>query len=607
MGKVYLGESRSGRRVAIKVVRSELADDPAFRRRFAREVAAARAVSPLFTAAVVDADADAAEPWLATTYIDGPSLASLVAAAGPLEPGAVMILAAGLADGLASIHRAGLVHRDLKPSNVIVTDSGPHIIDFGIALSAESGGATSSLLLGTPSYIAPERIHGREADPASDIFSLGATLVYAATGRPLVNEGPVYAQLMQIATGRFSFDQVPAELRPLITRCVTVRAKVRPSADELTRILADAGVPRPTSGWFTGVVAGPTMTIDLAAPRLLTRRRALIAGGVLGAAAAASAVAAVILEPLPPVAYAMRVFGRSASASSPPTPGTVLWQLRSGAAPIDASPGQVPAGQRILVDAAGIVTALGSDVVATRPDGSADWRTQLSGAPLTLRRWGDGVLVNDARRLWLLDEATGTPRFLATVIDDEERLLGAIGNGAVPEIGEIALAPGRGFLGLGTATVAVDRSGDQPWRMLEPARQGPEVRPPIGGPVTADPDWLLIHLASETGAQVALRSAESGRLAWITDLPPADPANDDPRGGGAPTGGGPPPAGGNNPTGGQGDEPPPASEVDWYRVQGGLTPKWPCSARRATSAPSTCPTAASGGSALRPSRWRRRK
>src|SRR5258705_7088289 len=126
MGRVYLGESRSGRRVAIKVVRPDLAEDPAFRRRFGREVAAVRAVNPLFTAAVVDADPDAAEPWFATTYIDGPSLAARVSMAGPLAPGAVLVLAAGLAEAPASIHRAGLVHRDLKPSNVIVNDSGPH-------------------------------------------------------------------------------------------------------------------------------------------------------------------------------------------------------------------------------------------------------------------------------------------------------------------------------------------------------------------------------------------------------------------------------------------------------------------------------------------------
>ncbi len=572
MGKVYLGVSRSGRRVAIKVVRPELADDPAFRRRFKREVAAVRTVSPLFTAAVVDADPDAPEPWLATTYIDGPSLGARVGTAGPLSHGAVLILAAGLADGLASIHRAGLVHRDLKPSNVIINDQGPHIIDFGIALTADSGGPTSSLLLGTPSYIAPERIHGSEANPASDVFSLGATLVYAAIGRPLVNEGPVYAQLMQIATGRFDLDQVPPDLRPLITRCVSPRAKDRPTAEELCRILGAAGVPAPTPGWFDADATGPVLPLVVvapAAPRRLTRRRALIGGGIM-AAAAASAVAGAILEPVRPAAFAMRLPERSESTvptgpPPPPTPGTIVWQLRSGASSVAPTPGIVPAGDRILVDAARVVTVIGSEVVATRPDGRTDWRTSLPAGLVTLRRWGDGVLVNDARRLWLLDAATGIERFLATVVDDEERYLGSGASGRAIEIGEVALAAERAFLSLGTAIIAVSRSGEKQWRVARPPSPGADVRP-TGGPVAANDTWLLTHVPSDDGAQVALRRAASGGLAWTRQLPPADPgAGTDPPGGGPPPGGDPP---------GGPDEGRPPSDEDWLRNEGRLTPSY---------------------------------
>ncbi|HKD98141.1 MAG TPA: serine/threonine-protein kinase, partial [Micromonosporaceae bacterium] len=150
MGRVYLGTSNTGRRVAIKIIRPDLAEDPIFRARFAREVAAARLVSPLFTAAVVDADTLAAEPWLATTYIDGIGLDRQVLSHGPLRGPAVLDLAAGVAEALTSIHGAGLVHRDLKPSNILLNATGPHIIDFGLALSPEHVRMTTSLVFGTP-------------------------------------------------------------------------------------------------------------------------------------------------------------------------------------------------------------------------------------------------------------------------------------------------------------------------------------------------------------------------------------------------------------------------------------------------------------------------
>ncbi len=252
------------------------------------------------------------------------------------------------------------------------------------------------------------------------------------------------------------------------------RAKDRPTADELAQILSGAGVPAPTPGWFAAGVTGPTVPVHVPPPRLLTRRRLLITGGVIGAAAAASALAAVIVEP----AFRWPTRARAATDCR----ARILWQLRSGAAPVAAPPGQVPAGQRILVDAARVVTALGSDVVATRPDGGADWRTALSAERVTLRRWGDGVLVNDARRLWLLDAATGTQRFLATVVDDEERLLDASGIAAGAEIGDIAVAPDRAFLSLGSATIAVDRPGSVVWRDAAPATPRPR-----GPPAGADP------------------------------------------------------------------------------------------------------------------------
>lgn len=561
MGRVYLGESRSGRRVAIKVVRSELAADPGWRRRFAREVSAVRAVSPLFTAAVVDADTNAPEPWLATTFIDGPSLASRVNQAGPLSPGAVLVLAAGLAEALASIHKSGLVHRDLKPSNVIINDDGPQIIDFGIALTADTP-ATTSMLLGTPSYIAPERIHGSEADPASDIFSLGATLVFAATGRPLVTEGPVYAQLMQITTGRFDLTPVPADLRPLIVRCVSHQAKDRPTADELSRILGAARVPRPTPGWYAasgGVTAFPVVP----GPPRFTRRRLLIAGGVVGVAAVAVGLVEV-LPAAPPTPFALGAEPATPSPTSapvlPPKAGDVVWQLASGAKPVPPSPGTPSAGQYIVIDADHVVSTDGSTVFMVRPDGEPRWRQQLSTGLITIRRWGDGILVNDSRRVWLLDLESGAQAFVVDLVAREEAdVAGDNADNLLVQIGDIAVSDTTAFVNVFTSIVAIDRAGNPVWRRARPGRNGNAPRPPAGGAAAANSDWVLLHNVIGTElVQSALRSAGSGDVVWNIQYPAGNVkviSAPNP-----PAGGGPPPNGGANP---------PVND-DWSRVEGRL-------------------------------------
>lgn len=183
MGRVFLGESRGGRKVAIKVVHPHYAGDPEFRRRFAREVAAPRQVGGFHTAAVVGADPDADPPWMATAYIPGPSLAEAIAQGGPLDEAGVRLLGAALAEGLAAIHDCGLIRRDLKPGNVILADDGPRIIDFGIARSAGATALTGSgAVIGTFRYMSPGQLQGQELTPQSDVFALGAVLAFAATG-----------------------------------------------------------------------------------------------------------------------------------------------------------------------------------------------------------------------------------------------------------------------------------------------------------------------------------------------------------------------------------------------------------------------------------------
>lgn len=240
MGLVYLARSASGRRVAIKTVRTELAEDQLFRVRFTREVEAARAVSGFYTAAVVDADPRAAVPWLATAYVPAPSLEEIVNECGPMPAQAVRWLAAGVAEALQSIHGAGLVHRDLKPSNVLVVEDGPRVIDFGIASGVSNTRLTmTNVAVGTPAYMSPEQARdSRSVTGASDIFSLGSTLTFAATGHaPFHGANPVETVFMLLREGP-DLAGLPDELRPLIESLMQMEPERRPSPADLQSQLA---------------------------------------------------------------------------------------------------------------------------------------------------------------------------------------------------------------------------------------------------------------------------------------------------------------------------------------------------------------------------------
>ncbi|MEV3954676.1 serine/threonine-protein kinase [Streptomyces albogriseolus] len=240
MGLVYLARSASGRRVAIKTVRTELAEDQLFRVRFTREVEAARAVSGFYTAAVVDADPRAAVPWLATAYVPAPSLEEIVNECGPLPAQAVRWLAAGVAEALQSIHGAGLVHRDLKPSNVLVVEDGPRVIGFGIASGVSNTRLTmTNVAVGTPAYMSPEQAKdSRSVTGASDVFSLGSMLVFAATGHPPFHgANPVETVFMLLREGP-DLEGLPDELRPLIEACMQMDPTARPNPADLQAQLA---------------------------------------------------------------------------------------------------------------------------------------------------------------------------------------------------------------------------------------------------------------------------------------------------------------------------------------------------------------------------------
>jgi serine/threonine protein kinase len=266
MGQVYLARSPGGRAVAIKVIRPELAAKRGFRARFGREVAAAREVSGFFTAAVVGADPDAPFPWMATAYVDGPSLADQVEEHGPLSVKAVVSLAAGLAEGLQAIHRTGLVHRDLKPSNVLLAGDGPRIIDFGISWVREVDRLTDDgIVVGSPGFLSPEQAMGREVGPASDVFCLGAVLGYAATGYGPFGDGATQALLYRVVHEPPDLSYVPPALRRLIGGCLAKEPEHRPTTAQLLEQIAelygppgadaDIAAGHPTGTALTGIPA----------------------------------------------------------------------------------------------------------------------------------------------------------------------------------------------------------------------------------------------------------------------------------------------------------------------------------------------------------------
>jgi serine/threonine protein kinase len=267
MGQVFLGMSAGGRPIAVKIIKSELATDPDFRARFRREVAAAQKVSGLFTALVVDADLDCPMPWLATAYVAGPSLTEAVRGHGPLPVRSLLALTAGLAEGLGAIHKAGVVHRDLKPSNVLLAEDGPRVIDFGISGAAEASAAAAAgenVMIGSPGYMSPEQVLGYDIGLASDMFSLGAVLTFAATGHGPFGSGSPGALMYRLVNAPAKLDDVPGELRPLVGRCLAKHPGDRPTAGEL---LAEVGALQPAPGWLAeSIMNSFAQTQSAAAP-----------------------------------------------------------------------------------------------------------------------------------------------------------------------------------------------------------------------------------------------------------------------------------------------------------------------------------------------------
>ncbi|SDK49967.1 serine/threonine-protein kinase [Streptomyces indicus] len=348
MGQVYLARSERGRTVAVKLVRQELAEQEEFRARFRQEVQAARRVGGQWTAPVLDADTEAAIPWVATGYVAGPSLQQVVAVDhGPLPERSVRVLATGLAYALKDIHRAGLIHRDLKPSNVLVTIDGPRVIDFGIARALETvtdGGLTrTGALVGSPGFMAPEQVRGDRITPACDVFCLGSVLAYAATGvLPFGSGGSgVHALMFRIAQEEPDLSELPEGLHDLIAACLHKDPAARPTLDQ---VVEQAGGEDTVSG---GRVLEPWLPAILVAQlgrhavELLDSEDPQGPVGAAGGAAGAGGAGAA-----GPGADGAGAAGAAGAASqdgaapdAPPAPGT------PGEAPLNHLPTVIVGGQ----------------------------------------------------------------------------------------------------------------------------------------------------------------------------------------------------------------------------------------------------------------------
>ncbi|MFD3687866.1 protein kinase [Nocardiopsis sp. NPDC058631] len=279
-GEVFLGEAPDGSRAAVKMLHASWATDPEMRRRFTTEVEQARRVSGFCIAAILDADPDAEEPWIATEFIDGPTLQAAVAHEGPRGGVELQRLAISTATALAAIHAAGVVHRDLKPDNIMLAPDGPRVIDFGIARAVEATSVTASGVVGTIGYMAPEQLEGARLTSAVDVFSWGSVMVYAATGKEAFPGPTQAARIARILGGQPDVGALREPLAGIVRSCLDKDPDRRPDATTLLNRLISApanGGPVPTG--VAGPHGAPAVGGTRAAPDESTRVGWAGAGG----------------------------------------------------------------------------------------------------------------------------------------------------------------------------------------------------------------------------------------------------------------------------------------------------------------------------------------
>ncbi|MFC8538371.1 serine/threonine-protein kinase [Streptomyces sp. NPDC057249] len=497
MGTVFLARTSSGRPVAIKLIHQQFAGDSEFRIRFRQEVAAARRVSGAFTAAVVDAAPEAEQPWMATTYIEGPTLAERIAAEGPLNGPALRSLAIGLAEALRDIHRVGVVHRDLKPSNVVLSPEGPRVIDFGISRAADQQTLTmTGRVIGTPPFMSPEQLQApRGVGPRSDVFSLATLLVYAATGRGPFDADSPYLTAYQVVHEEPSLDAVPEALRAVVEPCLVKEPEGRPSADELLELLRDLPAD-PGGAAVAGRATGRTRDVatqhhlatrDTPAPNAPAPEETAAPGGrglrgrwrpVLAAAVAVAAIGGGV------AVLQAGGFGEESDEGKARTVAAPAGTLPDGFTPWRVT---VPGGREDIPDElrcvarADAVFCGGGGVLAARidvRDGSRAWTAKSPGVPVQgmhlVGATDDTVL---GYRIAAQDDPRGTSDEVVALDADSGRELWSTPSGAQSTA---VTGRTRDAVVLGTDVITVDaadtaleardaRTGDLAWTAPFPA------------------------------------------------------------------------------------------------------------------------------------------
>jgi outer membrane protein assembly factor BamB len=522
MGRVYLASSPGGRAVAVKVIHAHLARDAAFVDRFRREVAAAQAVNGGYAAPVVAAGPDDDPPWLATAYVAGPSLQEAVTETGPLPEEATVRLAAGLAEALRAIHDGGLVHRDLKPDNVLLAADGPRVIDFGIARALDDTAATSltatGSVVGTPSYMSPEQAQGQSAGPASDVFSLGGVVYFAATGTRPFGSGAPAGLLYRIVHTEPDLAGIPPRLRELTAACLAKDAADRPTPTELTASLMDAAPQgdSPAAFWPAPVA------------RLIADHQARFAAGLLAGEEQSAGTPTVTVVPAapasPPPPAAETVPPRAADArpgATQPVPGmgrrralatlagaataglvVAGWELTRPGPP---STGNLTAAQK----SAATQNATAQRRVSSLRPGTGVWSFETNGAVASLVVDGGVVYVGTLQKaVYALDALTGRPLW-HHLMDVGQTYFLALANGAVIAAdGYNGVAPSHyigGVYGLDAGT------GKLLWSI--------DALDIIGLDAAGDVAYVGDGLKEELTGGVTAVSARTGDLLWTFEFP----------------------------------------------------------------------------------------